>query len=107
MIAARRARDGVHHVTALPPVVVGELQTVAPRRKGERKFSAEGRLRAQRGRLNGTLSNMRRAKRPQNDLAAMEGRIAQVDQELHDRFGVPLPSQIELGRQMAGSRSGL
>ena len=84
-------RGGPAHVAAVPPPVVGGVPPeVAPRPRA-REFTPESALRADRGRLVGTLQSQRRNGADEASIAATEGRIRAVDKRLRDDHGVDMP----------------
>lgn len=92
-------RGGPAHIRATPPPVVnpGEVPPdVAPRKA--RTFSPIGALKADRGRLVGTLQMQRRNGAPEANIAATEGRIRAIDKRLAEDHGVtdmpPIPDAV-------------
>jgi hypothetical protein len=85
-------RGGPAQISATPAAPVREIPVVAPRPKAVRHFTPESRMKLDRGRLAGTLTRQRKARVDGAKIRATEGRIAQLDRELFDRYGVPIPS---------------
>jgi len=91
--AARELRrGGPAHVRATPPPVIGLADVppeVAPRKV--REFTPESALKADRGRLLGTLQMQRRSDAPEANIAATEGRIRSIDKRLREEHGLDMP----------------